>query len=90
MTKSFIIKIWAALLAMLAISIVIGEMHSQVLGTVLVFGVAALKAFLVLYYYMGLRQEPKYISYAMLAGVLCMFILFFALVPDIIYVYGRP
>lgn len=90
MSKSALIKIWVALLAMLGVSIAIGEMQSALIGTILIFMVAAAKAFLVLRYYMGLKNEPKYITAAMVSALLFMIMLFFVLTPDIIHVYGKP
>ena len=89
MSKSSLIKIWFALLAMLGISILLGEKVSPQLATILIFVIASVKAFLVMRYYMGLRHEPKYVTLAMLTALAFMVFLFFALTPDIIYVYGN-
>lgn len=48
-----------------------------------------MKAFLVIAYYMHLKFEPRFIAITIIAGVLCMAILFFGLVPDIVHVYGK-
>jgi len=88
MTASFIKKIWLVLVVLLLVSIALGYLPNATLATVLVFAVATIKAGLVIAYYMGAKSEPKYITYILLSGMACMLILFFVLVPDIIFVYG--
>ncbi len=88
-TSKFLVQIWAALLVMLFVSLGLGTIHNHTLSTILVFGVATLKMFLVVNYYMGIRYEPKYILWMLLSAVVAMFVLYFALVPDIIWVNGR-
>jgi len=88
-SESTLIAIWGMLLAMLGLSLALGYLGNVVLATVLIFLVATLKACLVANYYMGLKWEPKYILWILLTGVIFMIILFAALVPDIIYVYGK-
>lgn len=89
MTESNIIKIWGALVVLLGLSLVLGELKNAELATILIFGVATVKAYLVLSYYMGLKWEPKFVSYILLSALAFMAVLFFYLVPDIVYVYGH-
>ena len=88
-TAGFYIKIWVALLIMLGISIAIADLGHPGLATVFIFGIAVLKAFLVVMFYMGLALEARYILWVMVSGLALMLILFFGLVPDIVYIYGR-
>jgi caa(3)-type oxidase subunit IV len=89
MKESSLIKIWAVLLGLLFVSIAFGYLENATVGTVLIFGIATVKAYLVGAYYMGLKREPRYIAGLLASGVICMVILFGYLVPDIVYVYGR-
>ena len=89
MKESSLIKIWAALLIMLFVSIGLGYLKNATVGTVLIFGIATIKAYLVAGYYMGLKREPRYIAGILASGLIFMVILFAYLVPDIVYVYGR-
>lgn len=88
-TSKFLVQIWAALLVMLFVSLGFGVIENHTLSTVLVFAVATLKMFLVVNYYMGIKYEPKYILWVLLSGVIAMLVLYFALVPDIVWVNGR-
>lgn len=89
MTASSLVKIWAALVGLLLMSVVIGLLPYPRLGVLLIFVIATIKAAMVGAYYMGVKREPTYIFYILMTGVICMIILYFALVPDIIWVFGR-
>jgi len=86
---SFYIWIWVALVVMLGISLPLGlEGHTQI-ATLMIFAIATLKAFLVVYYYMGLAYEPRYIAVILIVGVFFMGLLLTALIPDLVYIYGK-
>ena len=87
---SFYVWIWVALVAMLGISLALGMEGHTTLATGLIFGIAALKAWMVAVYYMGLSYEPRYIAWILITGILFMAVLFVALIPDMVYVYGKP
>ncbi len=89
MSKKFIIQLWVALLVMLFVSLAIGELASPFIATLAVFGVAIIKAFIVLYYYMGMKEEPKFLIWSMAGATVLMIMLFFILWPDIVAVYGK-
>lgn len=89
MKESSLIKIWAALLIMLFVSIALGYLKNATIGTILIFSIATIKAYLVAGYYMGLKREPRYIAGILASGLIFMVILFVYLVPDIVYVYGH-
>lgn len=84
----FYIKIWAALLVLLFISLYLASHGERVLATTLIFGIATIKAVLVAAYYMGLRWESKWVTSILLIGIVFMVILYTGLVPDIVY-HGR-
>jgi caa(3)-type oxidase subunit IV len=77
------VKIWAVLLALLAVSIV-GPMFEQpTLTLITAFGIAVVKASLVATYFMHLNVERHYVRY-MLYSMLLMLGLFFAgTAPDV-------
>lgn len=89
MKEGICILIWAALVILLALSMALGYAGNVRLATILIFAIATLKAFLVGAFYMRLKWEPGYILCVLLGAVGLMLILYFTLVPDIVYVYGR-
>lgn len=88
MSKAFLIKIWVVLLVALGVSLALSSLHYPALATSLIFAIAIIKAFLVLWYYMGLKNEPGYIGWILMMGLVFMAVLFVGLVPDMMYVYG--
>lgn len=76
--------IWTILLGLLFLSIGFGYLSNPVVVVVSVFFVAAVKAYLVVAYYMHLRLEPRFIAAILCFGACCVLILGFALVPDIV------
>ena len=79
------VALWGILVAALVVSILLGEMKIPVLAVVLIITVAVAKAYLVAAYYMHLRYEPLFVILIMVAGLLCLYVLFFGLVPDVVY-----
>jgi caa(3)-type oxidase subunit IV len=75
------VALWGILVAALVISVLLGEMHIPVLTVVLIFSVAVAKAYLVAAYYMHLRYEPLFVMMIMVAGLACLYVMFFGLVP---------
>jgi caa(3)-type oxidase subunit IV len=82
------VAIWAVLIAALLLSLLLASFHHPGVAAALIFTIAGVKAYLVLAYYMHLKFEPRFIVLIVVAGFLCMAILFFGLTPDIIHVYG--
>lgn len=83
------VAIWIILVAALFASLGLALLQQRQLAASLILALATVKAFLVLSYYMHLKFEPRFIVITITAGLLCMVILFFGLVPDIVHVYGR-
>lgn len=79
------ILIWGILVSALGISLMMGYMQIPVVAIVLIFTVAVIKAYLVLAYFMHLKFEPFFVVLIMAAGLICLYFLFFLLVPDIVY-----
>lgn len=86
---SFYVKIWFCLLLAMGLSILLADVGHPVIATGLIFGIAIVKAFLVAAYYMRLKWEPRYVTYILMVALGCLVVLFFGLVPDIVYVYGK-
>ncbi len=82
------VAVWAVLVALLVVGIVATTLGRRVLGAVLVFGVAALKALLVAVYFMHVGQEPRLVRIVLYGGLALVVIVILGLVPDIVYVYG--
>ena len=84
--KSYV-KIWATLVILLAISVVgpfIGEaMDMFAITLVTAFGVAIVKALMVMAYFMHLNVELKYIWYLFFSALTALVVLWAGLYPDI-------
>lgn len=83
------VAVWTALVVLLVVGIAVGFLKDPVLGAVLVFGVATLKALLVAANFMHLRFEPLMVRVIVLSALACVFVVLIALIPDIVYVYGH-
>lgn len=77
------VKIWAILVGLLIISVVGPMLEIPVLTLVTAFGIAIVKAYLVVRFFMHLVVEKKYVLYMLGTMLLFMFLLFSALAPDI-------
>ncbi|MBI2981143.1 MAG: cytochrome C oxidase subunit IV family protein [Deltaproteobacteria bacterium] len=88
MRPRLLIGIWVILLVLLGVSLLLANLGNPLLATTLIFAIAAIKAALVALFYMRLKWEPGYVFAIISTGLAVVLILFFALVPDIIYVYG--
>ncbi|UCE03325.1 MAG: cytochrome C oxidase subunit IV family protein [Candidatus Latescibacterota bacterium] len=82
------VGIWVILLALFGASVGAAYLGATRTATLLIFGIAITKALLVISYYMHLRFEPRWIVILMLGALACATVLFFGLIPDIVYVYG--
>jgi caa(3)-type oxidase subunit IV len=79
------VALWGVLVAALIISLLMGEMQLPVVTVVLIFSVAVVKAYLVAAYYMHLRYEPRFVVVIAATGLVCLYVLFIGLVPDVVY-----
>jgi cytochrome c oxidase subunit 4 len=79
------VLIWAVLVAALLVSLFIGYMSLPVVTMVLIFSIAVVKAYLVASYYMHLKWEPFFVAVVVATGLVCLYFLFFGLVPDIVF-----
>ena len=79
------VAIWGILVAALLVSVLMGYMNLPVLTMVLIFSVAIFKAYLVVAHFMHLKLEPFFVVVIVVAGLACLYFLFFGLVPDIVF-----
>jgi len=79
------VAIWAVLVGALLVSLLMGYIHLPVVTAVIIFSIAIAKAYLVLGYYMHLKFEPFFVAVIVVAGLACLYFLFFGLVPDIVF-----
>jgi cytochrome c oxidase subunit 4 len=82
------VAIWVVLLALFGASTGAAYLGATRTATIVIFGIAVAKALLVISYYMHLRFEPRWIVVLMLSALACAIVLFFGLIPDIVFVYG--
>lgn len=80
------VAVWAWLVFLLVISLLAVYLpFSQTVTVTLIFTVAAVKAFLVLVYFMRLRFESRWIHAIALVPVVLFIIMTVSLIPDVVY-----
>lgn len=81
------VKIWAVLIVLLVASVIgpiVGEkLHLPILTLITAFGIAVVKAGLVIKNFMHLTAQKTFIIYAMITSVVFMLLLFAAVAPDV-------
>ncbi len=77
------VKIWGILLGLLAVSVIGPMFEIQWLTLVTAFGIAVVKAYLVVKYFMHVTIEPKFVAYMLSTVVAFMFLLFAGAAPDV-------
>lgn len=82
--------IWGILVALMTISLAIGALGHTTLAIGIIFCIAIVKTILVLGHFMHLKWEPKFVWLVFGFGVLCLFFLYFGVLPDLINVYKMP
>jgi mono/diheme cytochrome c family protein/cytochrome c oxidase subunit IV len=75
--------IWFALLTALIVSLVLGAASTGPAVIALIFVIAALKAYLVVAYYMHLAIEPLYLKATMISATLAVICFFIGVYPDV-------
>lgn len=79
-------KIWGILVAILFISLALGELGQKALAITLIFGLALIKAIMVMGNFMHLKWEPKLLTWIMIFATVCLGIFYFGVAPDVVYV----
>lgn len=77
------VKVWAILCALLVVSVVGPMLGHPVVTLVTAFGIACVKAFLVIKNFMHLTVEKRIAVYILSTCLVFMFLLFAATAPDI-------
>jgi caa(3)-type oxidase subunit IV len=80
---SYYVKIWAILLVLLTISILGPLMGIPWLTLVTAFGIAVVKAWLVLKNFMHITEQPPFIGYMIATSVVFMFLFFAGTAGDV-------
>lgn len=80
---SHYVKIWAALLVLFAISVTGPMVGIKWLTLVTAFGIAIVKASVVVKFFMHLDLEQRFVHYFLTISLLFMFLFFFAVAPDV-------
>jgi caa(3)-type oxidase subunit IV len=83
------VKVWAILLALLVVSVIGPLAEVPILTLVTAFGVAGVKAYLVVRHFMHLTVEPKYVGYVLATCVAFMVLLFAGTAPDVMRHEGQ-
>lgn len=77
------IKIWAILLVLLIVSIVGPELGIQWVTLITAFGVALVKAFLVIKHFMHLTVEKRIIHWLLVGSLTLMILMWAGIAPDV-------
>jgi len=77
------VKVWAILVVLLCISVVGPMFEIQVVTLVTAFGIACVKAYLVMKNFMHLNVEKRIAVYILGTCLVFMFLLFAASAPDV-------
>lgn len=83
------VKIWGVLLALLVVSVVGPMLGHPVLTLVTAFGIAVVKAFLVIKHFMHLTVEKRYIGFLMLTMLAFMMVFVGGTAPDVMKHEGQ-
>ena len=82
------IKIWAILMVLLVVSVCGPMVGNKWLTLATAFGIAIVKAFMVVKNFMHAHLEHKYIMYILFSMVAFMFVFFFGVAPDVMQSEG--
>lgn len=82
------VVLWVVLVLLLVVSLGFGWIGSPVLSAVLVYAVAAVKAWIVLRWYMHLRSEPAFVVWIMTAGFAAVVFLVAGTYADVVHPFG--
>ena len=84
------VAIWGVLTVALVVSLALGMLAPSPLVITLIFAIAAMKAYLVLAYFVHFTVEPRFVKIMVGSLVVLLAILFVGLVPDILLAFGVP
>ncbi|MBL8919230.1 MAG: cytochrome C oxidase subunit IV family protein [Myxococcaceae bacterium] len=80
----FYIRIWGILLVLLVVSVIGPELGIRVVTLITAFGIAIVKAYLVLKNFMHIGVEKKYVAYLLITMVALMVLMVGGVGPDVL------
>ena len=83
------VKIWGILLGLLVVSVVGPMLGIPVLTLITAFGIAIVKAYLVIKYFMHLTVEKKYVGFLLLTMIAFMLVFVGGVSPDVMKHQGQ-
>jgi caa(3)-type oxidase subunit IV len=83
------VKIWAILLALLIVSVAGPFVGIRMVTLLTAFGIAIVKAYLVVKNFMHIDIAAKYVAYIVVTALVFMFLFFAGAAPDVMKPQGR-
>jgi caa(3)-type oxidase subunit IV len=83
------VKIWGWLVVLLVISVIGPFLGNPVVTLVTAFGIAGIKAFLVIKHFMHLNLQKPFVSYLLATALVFMVLLFAGTAPDVMKSEGK-
>ncbi|MDP6981250.1 MAG: cytochrome C oxidase subunit IV family protein [Myxococcota bacterium] len=83
------VKIWGILVVLLVVSVVGPMAEIQWLTLATAFGIAVVKAYLVVVNFMHIGATPKFVPYLIVVSVLFMVLMFAGVAPDVMKSEGH-
>ena len=83
------VKIWAILMALLAVSVIGPMFEIRVVTLITAFGVACVKAFLVAKNFMHINVAQRYVTYIVATALVFMLLFFAGTAPDVMKSHGE-
>ena len=83
------VKIWAVLLALLVVSVAGPFLEIKIVTLLTAFGIAIVKAYLVVKNFMHIDVAAKYVTYFVVTALVFMFLFFAGAAPDVMKPQGR-
>ena len=82
------VKIWAILVGLLVISVIGPMLEIKVVTIITAFGVACVKAYMVVKNFMHLNVAPRYVGYLVATCLVFMLLFFAGTAPDVMKAHG--
>lgn len=83
------VKIWAILLGLLVVSVAGPFLGIPVITLLTAFGIAIVKAYMVVKHFMHIDVAAKYVAYFIMIALAFVFLLFAGAAPDVMKAKGR-
>ena len=77
------IQIWFILLILLVVSVVGPMLEIQIVTLLTAFGIALVKAYLVVKHFMHLNLQPQFVTYLLTTALVFMLLFFAGTAPDV-------